>query len=246
MRYNASAYFSEKVKGFSMNKIFLGNALWQLIMLADPVSKLVLLTLLGMSITCWTIFFYKLILLRVKREQMRQAISAIKTIPDLHGLVNLATEISKTLPGYFLSQNLAFLKGLVQRREQDQSYVAVREWEGVQGYINQTFDELVLQEERYMPILYSSAGVATLIGLFGTVWGLIHAFVRIGEFQSADIATVAPGIAEALITTLAGLVVAIPAFLMFHYLTVQNRKLEYQLSVFADRYTWIIKQLFIQ
>lgn len=134
----------------------------------------------------------------------------------------------------------------MQRREQDKTYVAVSEWERVQGHITQTFEELVLQEERYMPFLYASAGVSTLIGLFGTVWGLIHAFVRIGEYQSADIATVAPGIAEALITTLAGLIVAIPAFLMFHYLTVQNRKLEYQLSVFADRYTWIVKQLFIQ
>jgi biopolymer transport protein TolQ len=229
-----------------MNKVFLGNSLWQLVLLSDPISKLVLLVLLGMSITCWTIFFYKLILLRVKREQMRQAIGAIKTVTDLHGLVNLATEISKTLPGYFLSQNLAFLRGLVERREQDKSYVAAGEWERVEGYMNQTFNELLLQEERYMPILYATAGVSTLIGLFGTVWGLIHAFVRIAEFQSADIATVAPGIAEALITTLAGLVVAIPAFLMFQYLTVLNNKLEYQFSVFADRYTWIVKQLFLK
>ncbi len=228
-----------------MNKLFLGNAMWQLIMLADPVSKLVLLSLLSMSIVCWTIFFYKLILLRVKREQMRQAIGAIKLTKDLHGLVNLASEMSKTLPGHFLAQNLSFLKGLVQRREQDQAYVASREWEGVQQYVNQTFDDMLFQEDRYMPFLYASAGVSTLIGLFGTVWGLIHAFVRISEHQSADIATVAPGIAEALITTLAGLVVAIPAYLMFHYLTVANRKLEYQFSVFADRYIWIIKQLFV-
>ena len=229
-----------------MNKLFLGNALWQLIMLADPLSKLVLFSLLLMSITCWTIFFYKLILLRVKREQMRQAIGAIKVTKDLHGLVSLASEISKTLPGHFLAQNLAFLKGLVQRREADQAYVAIREWEGVQNYANQSLDEMIFQEERYMPFLFSCAGVSTLIGLFGTVWGLIHAFVRISEYQSADITTVAPGIAEALITTLAGLVVAIPAYIMFHYLTVQNRKLEYQLSVFADRYLWIIKQLFVQ
>lgn len=228
-----------------MNKLLFGNALFQLIMLADPLSKIVLILLLGMSIVCWTIFFYKLILFRRKHEQLRQAVAAIKMTKDLHGLVNLASEMPKTLPGYFLTQNLAFLKGMVQQREQDQSYVAAREWEGVQNYANQQFDDLVLQEERYMPFLYASAGVSTLIGLFGTVWGLIHAFIRIGEYQSADIATVAPGIAEALITTLTGLIVAIPAYLMFQYLLVQNRRLEYQLSVFADRYLWIIKQLFV-
>ena len=72
-------------------------------------------------------------------------------------------------------------------------------------------------------MLSVSAAVSPLLGLFGTVWGLVHAFVRIGELQTADIATVAPGIAEALITTLAGLMVAIPALVMYHYVANKIR-----------------------
>ena len=78
-------------------------------------------------------------------------------------------------------------------------------------------------EESYLPFLFTSASVSPLLGLFGTVWGLVHAFIRISEKQSADITTVAPGIAEALITTLAGLLVAVPALVMYHYLIAQIR-----------------------
>ena len=97
-----------------------------------------------------------------------------------------------------------------------------------------------------MPILYSCAGVATLIGLFGTVWGLVHAFIRIGEKQAADIATVAPGIAEALITTLGGLMVAIPAYVMFHFLSVRVRALESHYHTFVDMFALRTKHLFVQ
>jgi biopolymer transport protein TolQ len=225
-----------------MTKFFLGNAMWQLIVISDTLSKVVLFSLLLMSITCWTIFFYKLILLRVKKEQMRSALAMIKNMYTLPDLVALSAQIGKTLPGHFLTHNLAYLKYVMQRREQEKPLH--REWDGVEQHAEQTFDEMVLQEEQYMPVLYTAAGVSTLVGLFGTVWGLINAFIRIGEKQSADIATIAPGIAEALITTLGGLIVAIPAYLMYHYLTTQIRSLEYQLSVFVDRYSWIIKQLF--
>ena len=77
---------------------------------------------------------------------------------------------------------------------------------------------MILHDEAYVPILSSCAAVAPLLGLFGTVWGLIHAFLQISQTQVADLATVAPGISEALITTLAGLMVAIPALIMYNYL----------------------------
>jgi len=82
------------------------------------------------------------------------------------------------------------------------------------------------------------------LGLFGTVWGLVHAFIRISEKQSADITTVAPGIAEALITTLAGLLVAIPALVMYHYLMSEIRTIERQLFILADKFSFIVQKLF--
>ena len=67
--------------------------------------------------------------------------------------------------------------------------------------------------------------------------------MRISETQVADIATVAPGIAEALIVTIAGLVVAIPALIMFNYLHLKGRRLEYETIALADRITFVAQQL---
>ena len=224
--------------------VFMGNSLWQLIASADSMSKFVLFALLGMSIVCWTIFFYKLILLRIKREQLKRALMAIRTTTSVPDLIALSTELSKTLPGHVLVQGLTFTKRLLDQRKSD--VLTASEWEGVEQQIDQATEDIIVQEEAYLPVLFGCAGVATLIGLFGTVWGLIHAFVRIAEKQSADIATIAPGIAEALITTLSGLVVAIPAYIMFHYLSVQNKQTEHQLFQIVDRFRWLLKHNFVR
>ncbi len=113
----------------------------------------------------------------------------------------------------------------------------------MERHIDNNIESVIMHNESYLPVLSSCANVATLLGLFGTVWGLIHSFMRISESQVADIATMAPGIAEALITTLAGLIVAIPALMMFNYLHTKTRMLEHNLIILADRMTFIFQQL---
>ncbi len=100
---------------------------------------------------------------------------------------------------------------------------------------------MMYQEEAYTPVLTISASVATLLGLFGTVWGLIHAFVRISEKQSADIVAVAPGISEALITTIAGLFVAIPALVFSQYIMLRMKNMEYSLMTLTDKVTMLVR-----
>ena len=107
--------------------------------------------------------------------------------------------------------------------------VAAHKRDYLEVLVSQHIGTLMLEEECYLPLLGSSAAVSPLIGLFGTIWGLIHAFLDISKEKSADISTVAPGIAEALITTLAGLVVAIPAMIAFHYFSHELRRIESQL-----------------
>jgi biopolymer transport protein TolQ len=234
----------KRKKGFSMAPLFLGNSLWQLIVISDTITKGILFTLLGMSLACWTIFFYKFMLFRLKKRQLYEILLMLKGVRSVVDLVALSSKRVATLPGYFLSHQLAFIKELLQRQTHEQKVLSERDWEQVNQGAEQTFDEIMYQEESYLPLLFATASVATLIGLFGTVWGLIHSFIRIGEKQSADIAAVAPGIAEALITTLAGLIVAIPAYLMYHYLMVQVRHIEHSLGRFVDTFMLIAKQLF--
>jgi biopolymer transport protein TolQ len=81
-----------------------------------------------------------------------------------------------------------------------------------------------------MPMLATAANASPLIGLLGTVWGIMYSFIRISELGSATISTVAPGIAEALITTIAGLLVAIPAMIGHNFLSLEINRCMDQLE----------------
>lgn len=222
---------------------FSGNALWQLVVQSDAISKLVLLILLFMSIASWTIFLYKFILLRIKKRQMKKAVRNIADGASLEDLLNLSSALANTLPGYFLSKNLTFLKSVLEHSGSQGSMLSQQEVDVVQQHAYQTVDSLVHHEESYLSMLSTTAAVSPLLGLFGTVWGLVHAFIRISQQQQADIATVAPGIAEALITTLAGLVVAIPALMLFNYLANHMRTLEQQMLNLADKFCFVVQKL---
>ena len=73
--------------------------------------------------------------------------------------------------------------------------------------------------QKGMGVLATTASISPLIGLLGTVWGIMYSFINISSQKAASIDVVAPGIAEALITTLAGLIVAIPAMIGHNFLT---------------------------
>lgn len=193
-----------------------------------------------MSIICWTVFIGKLALLHIKARQFKTINKKAQTAKNLTDIVDIATSARNTAPGYFISKNLAFFKelsaGTINQKINDS------QWELLERNIDNSIEEMLLHNEEYIAILSSSAAVGPLLGLFGTIWGLVHSFMRISETQIADIATVAPGIAEALITTLAGLIVAIPALVMFNYLHVKTRALEHKLVILADRITFIFQQ----
>jgi len=216
--------------------MLVGNSLWYLVRQSDLMSKLVLFTLLVMSIVCWTIFVSKLILFRVKKNQIDAAMRQVKNVNNVEQLLAIATTHEGTVPGYFLSKTLIFSQSLKRLSGPQQTAM-------LQNNIDQTMDSVLMDEESYLPVLQTSAAVAPLLGLFGTVWGLVHSFLSISEKQSADITTVAPGLAEALITTLAGLMVAIPALVMYNMLNTQLRKMEHDLFRFADYVSAILQNV---
>ena len=227
-----------------MTDQFFGNSLWYLVKQSDVVTKIVLLILLCMSIFCWAIFLYKAIMFRIKHRQLEDVITCLKRVTTLEGLITTASHFSNTLPGYLISKSLVAFKHTMNKSDSAVAvFLSESSYERLQDSIDQTVVELVALEESYAPMLSVSAAVSPLLGLFGTVWGLVHAFVRIGELQTADIATLAPGIAEALITTLAGLMVAIPALAMYHYVATKIRRTERQLFVCADQISMIMRSL---
>jgi len=206
--------------------MIMGNALWQLIKQSDAISWFVLLVLLVVSIACWTIFLFKLLVFRFKKQHLKKAIHLLNQAQTTQDVQAIANSMQGTLPGYIIKKYL--------RTMQELQTAGVSDPEVMQNYADQLIDMLVMHEESYLPFIVTSAAVSPLLGLFGTVWGLVHAFIGISERQTADIVAVAPGIAQALTTTLAGLVVAIPALIMFNYLQTQVRTIEQQFFVLVD------------
>jgi len=213
-------------------RFFLGNSLWNLVWQSDTMTKFVLLGLLGASIVCWTILFYKLVLLNLKKKQLKEMMFQIQHVASLDQLVNLARKHNKTYPGHLLVGQLHGAKPVFERainRIATESELTVLDEQRFS-----LLEDMIYQEESYLSMLSVTSIVSPLVGLFGTVWGLTHSFISISEKQTADIVTIAPGIAEALLTTLAGLLVAIPASLMYHYLKTQTREIEHCLQSLSD------------
>jgi biopolymer transport protein TolQ len=225
----------------------MGNSLWHLIMQSDAICKAVLIILLILSIISWALFFYKLIVIRRKRNELRNALDHLMKVNSFDDLLATGYRLNNTLGGAFLNHNLMYLKSLLETaKAQGRTGLHGDERELLREHAYQFIDETVAHEETHLSFLSATAAVSPLLGLFGTVWGLVHAFVSISQKQSADIATVAPGIAEALITTLAGLMVAIPALVMFVYLNTRIKNLEQLCIQVADRFITITHRLMHQ
>ncbi|HBR71072.1 TPA: hypothetical protein DIC20_05010 [Candidatus Dependentiae bacterium] len=220
--------------------------LWQLIKSSDTMTIVVLALLLGMSVFCWTIFLYKLILWRIKRRQLQSALTHMKNAEDLDDVLYVTSKFSNTLPGYFLSRALTYLKSLLITSDGREKVLCDREWSVLEHMMQQVHDSILFGEEQLVPLVGACAAIAPLLGLFGTVWGLMNAFVGISHQHSADITAIAPGIAQALTTTVGGLLVAIPALVIFNYLNMQLRAIDEQINMLSDRFIWLAQRLFYE
>ena len=94
--------------------------------------------------------------------------------------------------------------------------------------------------ESRLPFLATAGSISPYIGLFGTVWGIMNAFIALGEVQQATLAMVAPGIAEALIATAIGLFAAIPAVIAYNRFSHQVEKLENSYGNFMEEFSAIL------
>lgn len=230
-----------------MTQVFMGNELWHLIMQSDMICKGVLLTLLVLSIISWALFFYKLIIIRRKKKELSDALVQLNNVRTFDDLLSTGYRLNNTLGGQIINRNLIYLKALLETAKlQGRIALNSEERELLREHSHQVIDEAIADEEANMPFLSATAAVSPLLGLFGTVWGLIHSFISITQKQSADIAVVAPGMAEALITTLAGIMVAIPALVMFVYLNTMIKSMEQKCVNIADQFVSIAHRLMHQ
>ncbi|KKQ33384.1 MAG: Transport protein [candidate division TM6 bacterium GW2011_GWF2_37_49] len=215
---------------------------WQLILQSDWVCRFVLLGLFVLSVYCTAIIIYKTIIFIKHIKHLKFLSKRLRQISNFQELIEVNKEFKETLGGSFLHSSLNELKRIVEKQKSDQKNISAKDFDILELSTNQEITSILEDEEVYIPVLSTSYAVSPLAGLFGTIWGLIHSFIDIAQEKSADISTIAPGLAEALTTTLAGLIVAIPALVAYHYLTHQLHKIEAQLVDINEKFLKIVKE----
>ena len=116
------------------------------------------------------------------------------------------------------------------------------ELENIERSLRRSFIAEMTHLESLTPFLATVGSAAPFVGLFGTVWGIMDAFRNIGAKGSANLATVAPGIAEALIATAIGLVAAIPAVMAYNFFARKIKVISNEMDSFSNDYLNIIKR----
>ena len=131
------------------------------------------------------------------------------------------------------------MRSLVAGREQGSAGAALsaREIELVRGTCEHVLDDEEIRVEHGMGIVATVVAFEPMLGLLGTVWGVLDAFAEMGTAGSASLATIAPSISAALVTTVVGLIIAIPGVIAFNLMNASIRKITSDMEGFADELT---------
>lgn len=218
--------------------------LWSLIVQTDTVTKFVLIFLMLISVACWSLVIYKWIIFNAKLKNLKKALNLVAQASSFEELCVYANSIQDSFAGKLLLKYIAEFKYMLSRCDNLNLSKQESIWNDFQDSIGRLIDDVIYEDESGFSFISTSAAVSTLIGLFGTVWGLIHAFIGIATKKNADISAVAPGIAEALITTMAGLVVAIPGLCMYSFLNFKIKSVEKNIMTLSDKAIMLMKNSF--
>ncbi len=213
------------------------QSIWSLIWDADLIVQFVLLGLVFMSFACWAIIFQKFFRLRSAARQSARfldlfyASKNMDTIYEKCGAYRKAPIAEVFRAGYQeLAKNVA--AGVDKADATDNLQRTLRRASSVES----------TNLERWVAFLGTTGSTAPFIGLFGTVWGILRAFQKLGSGGQATIDVVGPDIAHALIATAVGLAAAIPAVIAFNSFQTSIRVLNAEMENFSADFLNLVKR----
>jgi biopolymer transport protein TolQ len=203
---------------------------------SGPMAQVVLGLLIFFSIGSWAIFIWKWIHLRRAARQGRQFLETFRGSKRFSEVSSATARLQASpLVGIFQA-GYAEIDHQIRAQGEDASargQFRIRSLAAVERTLKRAISVELQSLTRAVPFLGTTAAVSPFIGLFGTVWGIMRAFEDIGRTGSTSLVAVAPGIAEALINTAAGLGAAIPALVAYNFLSGRFKRLRQQMDDFA-------------
>jgi len=227
--------------------------IWAIIMGAGWVVKGVMIILLLFSVICWGIIATKTRTFSKARKETRMFSDAFRESRKFSSLYTEAKRLTHSpvahvfRAGYEELSRISHIQQSSQKNGSDSSQEPEYERTGMDN-VSRSLQQALIAErsrlERGVHFLATTGSSAPFIGLFGTVWGIMESFRQIGVMKSASLAVVAPGIAEALIATAAGLAAAIPAVIFYNYLLGRINTVSTEMDNFASELINIIERMY--
>jgi biopolymer transport protein TolQ len=212
--------------------------MWALFARATITVKIVMIMLIFASFWCWAVIVDKIRQYRRARREVEIFDMAFWSGEPLDALFD---QIGPNPRG---AAETIFAAGMLEWRRshrQDGALIA-----GAQARIDRSMDVAIAKEagllQKGLPVLATVGSTAPFVGLFGTVWGIMNAFIEIAEQQNTNLAVVAPGIAEALLATGLGLLAAIPAVIFYNKLSADSDRIIAGYEAFADEFATILSR----
>jgi len=226
-----------------------GDDLLAMITGSGPVVQGVLYLLIFFSIASWGVILYKARQVRAARRSSDRFIESFwetKNLTTIYAATQqmAASPVAQVFRAGF--QELDRLRRAKRQAEDAQLSTELGGVANVERAMRRAATQQLTELERALTFLATTASATPFIGLFGTEWGIMHAFLGLSATQSSTIQAVAPGIAEALIATATGLFAAIPAVVAYNSFARQIRVLSAEMDNFAFEFLNIAERHFLK
>ncbi|WP_206194040.1 Tol-Pal system protein TolQ [Serratia microhaemolytica] len=205
---------------------------------ASLLVQIVMLILIGFSIASWAIIIQRTRILNAASRNAETFEDKFWSGVELSRLYQESQPRRETLTGSEQIFHAGFKEFI--RLHRTNNHAAESVIEGASRAMRIAMNREIEALENHIPFLGTIGSVSPYIGLFGTVWGIMHAFIALGAVKQATLQMVAPGIAEALIATAIGLFAAIPAVMAYNRLNLRVSKLEQNYDNFIEEFTAIL------
>lgn len=209
-----------------------------LFMEASLVVKIVICVLISFSVLSWAVIIQRSRVLTRAKNEAEAFENRFWSGEDLHRLHDGLENSREALSGSEQIFYVGFKEFERLQRQNPEAPEAVIQ--GSSRAMNLALNREVEGLESYIPFLGTVGSISPYIGLFGTVWGIMHSFMGLSAVKQATLQSVAPGIAEALIATAIGLFAAIPAVMAYNRLNLRLNKVEQGYANFIDEFTTIL------
>jgi biopolymer transport protein TolQ len=212
------------------------------------MGKVIMAILLIFSIVSWAMILLKYQFLRRAEKESSSFLAAFRKTRNVDELLRHAeTKKYSPLATLFLEghrETEAIMRSAPEGKVRDEDRPLVAQ--ELERALTITAQDEIVYMERYLAFLGTTGTVGPLLGLFGTVWGIMDAFYGIGLKGSGDIGALAPGLAEALINTSGGLFVAIPAVIAYNYFSEKIKDMATRMDSFSIEFLTFVNRTYLR